>query len=111
MKYELRKGTLGTIAWLQTTAKNPLAIGGTIELYHIAEACWIFTLDLAEAKKLTQQKVKIEVEKLMDELDSVTFTELQNHAEIEIKKFFNTDTKPKKQRPLPRKAAKRVRHK
>ncbi len=96
MKYELRKGTLGDIHWLSNTMNNPLINGGGFDLYSVAEACWIFTQQLSEVEKMTTQKVKAEVKKFMAELDADAFKELQAHAEKEIKKFYETDTRPKK---------------
>jgi glutathione S-transferase len=99
MKYELRKGTLGIIDWLTRTQQNKLLLGGDYSLADVAEACWVFTLPLDEIEKMTQQKVKAEVKHFMADLEAETFSQLQKHAEVEIKKFFSTDVRPKKPRP------------
>jgi glutathione S-transferase len=99
MKHELRKGTLGIIDWLTRTQKNKLILGGDYSLADVAEACWVFTLPLEEIDKMSPQKVKSEVKRFMSDLDADTFSALQKHAETEIKKFFTTDTRPKKPRP------------
>lgn len=98
MKYqELKKGTLGLIHWLKSTAKNPTILIGSSDLRDVAEVCWAFTLPLEDIEKMTPQKVKSEVNSFMRDLTADDFQALQNHAEKEIKKFFSTDTRPKKQ--------------
>jgi len=91
MKYELKKGTLGIIDWLSGTSKNPLLLGGAFGISDVAEACWIFTVDLMDVEKMTPQKVKAEVKRFMADLDADAFNQMQKHAEIEIKKFFTID--------------------
>ena len=107
MKYpELKKGTLGLIHWLKSTAKNQTMLIGSNDLKDVAEVCWAFTLPLEDIEKMTPQKVKAEVTAFMRDLEADEFHQLQAHAEKEIKKFFTTDTRPKKQ-PAPRQVQKK----
>jgi hypothetical protein len=97
MKYELQKGTLGIIHWLQAIAKNKTISGGSTDLKDLAEVCWAFTLPLQEIEKMQRAKIDLEIKKFMSEMDAETWLEIQAHAEFELKKFFTTDVKPKKQ--------------
>jgi hypothetical protein len=108
MKYELQKGTLGIIHWLQSVAKNKTISEGSTDLKDLAEVCWAFTLPLQEIEKMQRGKIDSEIKGFMAEMDAETWRAVQSHAELELKKFFSTDVKPKKQVAPPKVQSKRT---
>jgi len=95
-EYILYPATFGLLEWLQSARKNPVLTGGNVELKHIGELCFAFTLPSLEVCSMASSKLAAEVKRFMHGMTPADFIKIQKHAEIELLKFEKTAVTPKK---------------
>jgi hypothetical protein len=105
--FTLHPATFGLIEWLQSARKNPVICGGDVELYHVGEICFAFTRPSAEVTAIPDKQVQSKVREFLNDLAPEPFLSIQNHAEKEIKRFFQTSLVPKKPKAAARQKVKR----
>lgn len=94
--YTLHPATFGLLEWLQSKRKNPLLCGGNVDLKHVAELCFAFTIPSIEICRLSDAKLTERIEAFSHTLSPADFTRIQKHAQTELEKFNKTSVVPKK---------------
>jgi hypothetical protein len=100
-KLTLYPATFGLLEWLQSKRKNPLICGGKVELKHVAEVCYAFTMPSLEVVRIPDAKLKARIDEFMHTVTPASFHEMEKHAERELLKFQKTSVSPKKSQAAP----------
>lgn len=93
--HTLYPGTLGHLKWL-AARKNPVTAGGKVGMAAIVEICFAYSRDSIALQKITGQAAKKALEKFENGLTNEAFAMLQDHAEAQLKKYFQSRVVPKK---------------
>ena len=104
---KLHPATFGLISWLTDIRKNPAVCGKGFGMLDVAELCYAFSRPSAEIEALSASELKVEVKAFMHEMTPELFARCQKHAEVELLKYFDTITTPKKKPARKRAKAKR----
>ena len=96
MKTKPLPGSLAILRWLNETRKNKAISGEDFGFYDIAEMLLPFLVPMPILKSMTDEQINTEAEDLLETLTPEDFTDLQSHAQAEIRKFTETAVSPKK---------------
>lgn len=105
--YTLYPVTFGLRDWLDETVKSPLIHGGEVQLKHVMEVCYAFTMDSSKLVEIPKASIASKVKKFQTSLTPDEFNRIQKHAESELLKFQQTSVLPKKKQAHQRMKVKR----